>query len=86
MDATYLECVTAATVASASSMIVACPSELVKVKLQSHIGKKMYQGPLGVIAKVTAKNGFLGLYRGLVPMMLRFVHKLNFPFNFSQFL
>eukprot|EP00095_Tigriopus_kingsejongensis_P008085 maker-scaffold1604_size34042-snap-gene-0.14 protein:Tk08085 transcript:maker-scaffold1604_size34042-snap-gene-0.14-mRNA-1 annotation:"hypothetical protein DAPPUDRAFT_214129" len=53
---------------------VACPVDLIKIKLQTQIGQSggaHFKGPFDVIQKVCAQQGVSGLYKGLGIMALR---------------
>lgn len=62
-------------VGGAAQLFIACPSELVKVVLQSQIGnrdkQRYYAGPRQCIKHILKTHGFFGLYRGFGTMALR---------------
>lgn len=69
--------------ASASAEFLAdlalCPFEAVKVRMQATIPSP-YSGTLDGISKVTAKEGFGGLYKGLYPLWAR-----QIPYTMMKF-
>ena len=58
----------------ATQLVVSCPVDLVKIKLQVQtdvrLGKK-YQGPFDVLKKVYQAEGIKGCYRGLTIQSFR---------------
>uniref|UniRef100_A0A3B5BF74 Solute carrier family 25 member 47-A-like n=1 Tax=Stegastes partitus TaxID=144197 RepID=A0A3B5BF74_9TELE len=56
---------------------VMCPGDIVKVRLQCQTESKRggtkpkYRGPVHCLLSITKEEGFMGLYRGALPLMLR---------------
>ncbi|XP_054726514.1 solute carrier family 25 member 45 isoform X2 [Anastrepha obliqua] len=72
----------AGSIAGFVQSFIACPIELIKVRLQTHCYYNEYifgqrRTPWGVFKKVIKVDGVSGLYRGLLPMMCRDV----FPYG-----
>jgi len=63
-------------ITGAFGITVACPTDVVKIRLQAE-GKKApgvprrYNGSLDAYKKIVAEEGFKGLYTGLVPNIMR---------------
>ena len=58
---------------STSAMLVTYPLNLVRTRLQASgmPGQPTYSGPVECAGKILAKEGFAGLYRGLVPNLAK---------------
>ena len=52
---------------------VTYPYQVVRSRLQMHDAEKIYTGPVDVMRKVWAREGMMGLYKGLGPNLLRTV-------------
>ena len=67
-------------------MVVSCPVDLVKIKLQVQtdvrLGKK-YQGPFDVLKKVYQAEGIKGCYRGLTIQSFRYSQNTNILGDFE---
>jgi len=66
----YTSIFLAGCVGGAGQLVIACPVDLVKVKLQVTSGET-YKGPLDCIIKIYKAEGIRGCYRGLLPQALR---------------
>ena len=57
----------------AAQLIVACPVDLAKIKLQTQTGheKTHFRGPFCVLKSIYQTRGITGWYKGLVPMAWR---------------
>ncbi|KAK2856410.1 hypothetical protein Q5P01_005145 [Channa striata] len=67
-------------VAGVAQISVMSPGDIVKTRLQcqtqfkrgaSNIPKPKYQGPVHCLLSIVKEEGFMGLYRGALPLMLR---------------
>nr|CAD7438346.1 unnamed protein product [Timema bartmani] len=74
----YLDVWLAGSVAGFVQLSLACPVDLVKIKLQTQTGKTWgsnpelgFRGPLECLSSTYRNNGVRGLYRGLPVMMWR---------------
>ncbi|KAK9867689.1 hypothetical protein WJX84_006372 [Apatococcus fuscideae] len=69
-DLTPMDQVVAGMGAGLAGTFVACPTELIKCRLQG--GDKALKGPMEVaMAVVRGEGGVLGLYKGIVPTLIR---------------
>ncbi len=70
-----------------AQLSVACPVDLVKIKLQTQTAddpaKRRYKGPYDVLRKVYARRGVAGWYQGLHVMAWRW-EILNMYWNYYQ--
>lgn len=59
--------------AGLGQLFLACPVDLVKIKLQIQTTKavRVYKGPFDVISSIYRQEGIRGCYRGLLPMLPR---------------
>ena len=66
-------------VAGAAQLIVACPVDLVKIKLQTQNGhggamlssETHFKGPFHILKQLYLQQGIRGCYKGLAPMFVR---------------
>ena len=60
-------------VSSSCAMIITYPLNLVRTRLQTSgmPGRKVYTSAFHVIQDAVSQDGFRGLYRGLVPNMMK---------------
>ena len=58
----------------ATQLVVSCPVDLVKIKLQvqTDSAKSLYKGPFDVINKTFKAEGLTGCYRGLTVQAFRY--------------
>ncbi|XP_037956919.1 solute carrier family 25 member 45-like isoform X1 [Teleopsis dalmanni] len=78
----YQNMFVAGSIAGFAQSFIACPIELIKVRLQTHCFYNEYvygmrRTPWGMFRKIVQTDGISGIYRGLVPMMCRDV----FPYG-----
>ena len=67
--------------AGAAQLLIACPVDLVKIKLQTQTGsggamttpEARYKGPFDVLKRLYQQEGIRGPYRGLTAMAARYV-------------
>ncbi|ANB11623.1 Ymc1p [Sugiyamaella lignohabitans] len=57
---------------------LACPIEHIRIRLQTQgAGPALYKGPIDCIRKITAASGTSGLFRGIVPTLVREGHGMG---------
>jgi len=65
----------------AAQLVVACPVDVVKIKLQTQTGlasdKTHYKGPYDCLKSIYNQQGVRGWYKGLVPMAWRDIHSFG---------
>jgi len=83
-DATFLQTSISSMVGSVSSIIVACPLDVVKTRIQS--GSYEGKGGVTIIRDVVREEGFGAFFKGWVPKTLTVGPKLVFSFTIAQYL
>jgi hypothetical protein len=71
VESNYNEMFIAGSVAGAGILFVACPVELIKLKLQSSVSSPQYTGPIHVTKSIYGIKGIGGFYRGMPAMTVR---------------
>lgn len=75
-EPTLTQRIIAGLLTGAFGIAVACPTDVVKIRLQAEGKKpagepKRYKGSLDAYKKIITEEGFKGLYSGLIPNMMR---------------
>eukprot|EP01065_Artemidia_motanka_P048098 TRINITY_DN768_c0_g1_i1.p1 TRINITY_DN768_c0_g1~~TRINITY_DN768_c0_g1_i1.p1 ORF type:complete len:289 (+),score=101.31 TRINITY_DN768_c0_g1_i1:76-942(+) len=83
-DATFLQTSLSSMVGSVTSIIVACPLDVVKTRIQS--GTFSGQGGVTIIRSIVRDEGFGAFFKGWVPKTLTVGPKLVFSFTVAQYL
>jgi len=82
-DATMLQTTISSTVGSTASIVVACPLDVVKTRVQSG----HFQGVSGlqIIRDIAKSEGYGGFFKGIVPKVGTVGPKLVFSFAVAQY-
>jgi len=83
-NATFLQTSASSLVGSVTSIIVACPLDVVKTRIQS--GNYGQQGGFSHIKNITKEEGLGAFFKGWVPKTLTVGPKLVFSFTIAQYL
>eukprot|EP01059_Diplonema_ambulator_P022328 TRINITY_DN37612_c0_g1_i1.p1 TRINITY_DN37612_c0_g1~~TRINITY_DN37612_c0_g1_i1.p1 ORF type:complete len:309 (+),score=117.82 TRINITY_DN37612_c0_g1_i1:55-927(+) len=83
-DATFLQTSISSMAGSISSIIVACPLDVVKTRIQS--GTYGAQGGFSIITKIVKEEGMGSFFKGWVPKVVTVGPKLVFSFTVAQYL
>lgn len=83
-DATFLQTTAASVAGSVSSILVACPLDVVKTRIQS--GSYGNQGGVSIISNIVKDEGFGAFFKGATPKVLTVGPKLIFSFTIAQYL
>lgn len=83
-DATILQTIASSTVACVSSILVACPCDVVKTRIQS--GCFGEQGGVHIVKNIMKQEGFGAFFKGAVPKVFAVGPKLIFSFTIAQWL
>lgn len=83
-DATFLQTCASSTAGSLASIIVACPFDVIKTRIQS--GKFGEAGGCSIAAKLAKEEGFGAFFKGVVPKCGAVGPKLIFSFTIAQYL
>lgn len=83
-DATFLQTTVSSLVGSVSSILVACPLDVVKTRIQS--GTYGDQGGFQIIKHIVKNEGMGSFFKGATPKVLGVGPKLIFSFTLAQYL
>lgn len=83
-DATFLQTSISSMVGSVASIIVACPLDVVKTRIQS--GSYAEKGGFAIIRGIAREEGLGAFFKGWVPKTMTVGPKLVFSFTIAQYL
>lgn len=83
-DASLLQTAASSFAGSVSSILVACPFDVVKTRVQS--GTFGNEGGIAIVGNIVKKEGFGAFFKGAVPKLLTVGPKLMFSFTLAQHL
>lgn len=81
-DATFMQNTVSSTAGSVASIIVACPLDVVKTRIQS--GTYGDQGGITIIGNIVKNEGLGAFFKGATPKVLTVGPKLIFSFTIAQ--
>jgi len=85
-DTSVFEFILSSTAGSVTSILVACPLDVVKTRLQSGKFDAAKTSMISAIAKIQSEEGFGAFFKGAVPKVLTIGPKLIFSFTLAQYL
>lgn len=83
-DATFLQTSASSMCGSIASIVVACPLDVVKTRIQS--GSYGNEGGIKIIGNIVKDEGMGAFFKGAVPKVLTVGPKLVFSFTIAQYL
>jgi len=83
-DATFLQTTASSTAGCVSSILVACPFDVVKTRIQS--GTFGDQGGMQIMRNIVMQEGVGAFFKGAAPKLLTVGPKLAFSFTIAQWL
>jgi len=81
-DATFMQTAVSSSAGCISSIIVACPLDIVKTRIQS--GSFGDQGGMQIMKNIAAKEGLGAFFKGATPKVITVGPKLIFSFTIAQ--
>eukprot|EP01063_Lacrimia_lanifica_P019844 TRINITY_DN2725_c0_g1_i1.p2 TRINITY_DN2725_c0_g1~~TRINITY_DN2725_c0_g1_i1.p2 ORF type:complete len:290 (+),score=148.24 TRINITY_DN2725_c0_g1_i1:52-921(+) len=85
VKATFLQTSITSMVGSVSSIVVACPLDVVKTRIQA-ASAEQNEGGMKIISKIVKEEGFGAFFKGSVPKVMTVGPKLVFSFTIAQYL
>jgi len=83
-DATFLQTTVSSVAGSVSSIVVACPLDVVKTRIQS--GTFGNEGGIRIIQNIVQQEGMGSFFKGSIPKVVTVGPKLIFSFTIAQYL